>query len=340
MRSAFLMVGLAACSSSAPSSSLSPPPPPSIAQFLPATTTSVAAWRPTDIPVLSFLDSANPEMFECWRALEEKLVVGYQVFSRPGASFTILEGDLPRSDVENCVGEALLYNQLSTGEVHRDGDLTVVETKLGTVYAAWRGRYVVVGSRNDVTTALAATALPVWTEASAELPGKDGFARTAGVAIGTDLMFAGLLGVATTRWKIVIELPSRGWPAKKMIKSGADALERFGEEQARIAERKKQGLPPEEPAAAPTPPPRDPVFGGSVEIRYATAADATRAGQALAQGKFAFELEQNLAAALSRLPQSITGSTLIIHFDQAKFAGVELEKLQAWMARMQAATAR
>ena len=60
----------------------------------------------------------------------------------------------------------------------------------------------------------------------------------------------------------------------------------------------------------------------------------------MAQGKFAFELEENLAAALSRLPQSVTGSMLVIRFDQTKFAGVELEKLQAWMARMQAATAR
>lgn len=337
MRSALLILSLVACSSSSLPPSAAPSA--SIAQFVPVGTTSVAAWRPTDFPQLAFFDRANQETFVCWRGLEERLAVGYQVFIAPGSSFSILEGDLPRNEVEKCVDDVLLYNQLSTNDVHRDGELTVFETTFGTVYAAWRGRYIVFGARDAVTKALSATASPTWVEAVAELPGKDGFSSSAVVAIGTDRMFANLLGVPTIRWKLVMELPAQGWPARELIKDGADALEKFGEEQARIARRKEQGLSPTEPAVAPQPAPRDPVFAGRVELRYATADEATRAGHALAQGAFAFELEENLATSLARLPQLVSRATLVIRFDQKSFAGVELEKLQAWIARVQAAAA-
>lgn len=177
----------------------------SIAPFVPETTTSVAAWRPTEFPHITLLDRA-PDMLVCWRRLEEKLAVAYQVFWAPGTSFTILEGDLPRGELEKCVGEVLMYNQLSTADVHRDGELTVFATKLATVYAAWRGPYVILGSREAVTKALAGNPASTWGDAITELPGKDGFATTALVAIATDRTFANLLGVPTTRWKIIMEL--------------------------------------------------------------------------------------------------------------------------------------
>src|SRR5262245_41213892 len=149
MRSALLILSFVACSSSSvpPSAARSA----SIAQFVPVGTTSIAAWRPTEFPQLALIDRMTQEMFVCWRRLEERLVVGYQVFMAPGSSFSILEGDLPRNEVEKCVDDVLIDNNLSTNDVHRDGELSVFETKFGTVYAAWRGQYIVLGSRDAVT---------------------------------------------------------------------------------------------------------------------------------------------------------------------------------------------
>jgi hypothetical protein len=329
VRALLLTVALVACS--ARSTETTPAPRPSLAQFVPTDATAVSAWRPTVFPVLFMLDDVNPEMLTCWRGLEDRIVAAYQVFTPPGSSFAVLEGDLPRVEVEKCVDDSLFFQKLSTSEAHhRDGELTVFETTLGAIYTAWRGRFVVVGSHDGVTHALAATASRAWSEAVAELPRT--FATTSFVAIGVDRTYAVVLGVPTTRWKLTVESVVQPWPVHELVKSGADLLERFGDEQERIA----AGLPPT-PASSP-PPPRDPAFVGRLELRYATPGDATRAGQALAKRAFGFALEDNLAAALARLPQSIDGATLAVRFDQTSFPGVELSKLQAWIARAQAAS--
>jgi hypothetical protein len=46
-------------------------------------------------------------------------------------------------------------------------------------------------------------------------------------------------------------------------------------------------------------------------------------------------MEANLAAALARLPQRVTNTTLVLRFDQASFPGLEVEALQAWAASLQ-----
>ncbi len=327
MRALSLLIVFAACSK---------PKPPTIAQLIVEDATAISAWRPTDFAVLTMLDTP-PEMLECWRALEQKLQIAYQVFVPSGSSYVILDGDLPRQRVESCASEALLYSNLLAGDISHDGDLTVVPTRAGTVYVTWRGRRVVLGRRSDVLHAVAPReSAPPWLRAE-DLPEQTALATTAFVAVSADATFGNLLGVPTTRWKLVMESPRKPWAERRLVKDGADALDQFAEEQMRIAERKAKGLPVEEPARSPAAETRPAWFRGHLELTYPQPADANRAAAALAKGAFAIPLEANLASALAKLPQTISGATLVVRFDQTSFPGVELDKLQAWGASLQPA---
>lgn len=336
-----LMVLLAACSSSAPAKeplSGSATPHSSVADFVPSDAQSFIAWRPPEFPYLSIADS-SPDMFACWRALEERITGAYQIVTSPKHSLAVLEGDLPREQVERCVERAYLYSRIATGELRRDGELSALDTKLGTVYAAWRGHAIVFGNRESVMAALSAVPTAQWREAIASLPPTGMTSPTTFAAVSFDRTFGGLLGVPTTSWRLTMDHAPAPWPARNLISDdgAGDALERFGEEQEALARRKAAGLPPLD-AGVPEPKPA-PVFSGRIELRYANGGDAATAAAALAKGAFAFPLEENLAAALSHLPRSLTGSTLVVTFDQTSFANLELDKLQAWLAKAQAAAA-
>lgn len=322
MRVALLLLGLAACSKATHM--------PAIGQLVVEDATALATWRPTEFPYFAFLD-ADPDMLTCWRALEKKLAVAYQVYV-PSGSYVILVGDLPRAKVESCVNEALLFSRMLDDDLGHDGELSVAKTPAGTVYAGWQDRRIVLGRRTDVQRALAArSSAPAWLQAEG-VPTAAEVAKTGFVAVSADAVLANLLGVPTKRWKLVLESPPRDWPERHLLEDGGDALEQFGREQMRLAKRKEMGLPPDDPAPAET---RAPTFHGLVEITYSTTDDAKRAAAALAKGAFAIPMEANLGAALARLPQTIDGETLVIRFDQASFPGVELEKLQAWAASLQ-----
>lgn len=299
-----------------------------------AEATSLVAWRPTDFPVLAMLDHA-PTMFRCWRELEARVVVAYQVYV-PGGSYVELVGDLPRTKVAPCVEEMLTDARLLADDIAADGELAVVATKLGTVYAAWRDHTIVVGRRDDVRRALAATELPAWLRAD-DLPTAVTFATTAMLASGTDPTFGNLIGVPTTRWHLVLSHAAAPWPARELVDGGTDALERFGEEQARLAREKDAararalaGLPPLD--APPPPPP--PQFTGELALTFATEAAAARAADAFSHARFAIPVEPTLANDLAALPRTVAATTLAVRFDQDAFPGVTLEALQQWLAQL------
>jgi hypothetical protein len=309
--------------------------------LVPDDATSVSAWRPKDLTILSIID-AQPEMYRCWRDLEQKIEVAYQVFTADKSSFVILAGDLPRAQVQPCAEEALAYSRVLTDDFRDEGGQLVAQTALGLAHAGWRDRFVVIGRPADVTRALASqTPSKVWATAIDELPGKDALATTAFAAISHDLMFTGLVGVPTTRWAMVFDSPTREWPPKSFIENGQSPLDKFAQEQERRAERKAQGLPPEPPDAAEPPEPkrRVPTFRGRIELHYASSADAKRAAEIFTKHAFPFKLETNLELALSKLPQKLADTKLTIEFTQDSFPGVELDKLQAWLASAQAAVA-
>jgi len=307
------------------------PAPPAIGGLVLADATTVSAWRPTEFPFLTTIEGTVTDLFRCWRELEEKVEIAYQVFAPPGGSYVILVGDLPRQRVEACAEEMLLDNRVLEDELRHDGELTIATTGLGEVYAAWRDRYVVLGTRDHVVRALARSGSPAWLSRDA-IPDTAALATTAFVVVSRDPVFANVLGVPTTGWRLVAESPRTPWPERKLVENAADALARFGEEQAQLAERDAQGAPPEEAPASPTPPVPGAV-GARVELRFASTDDARRAAQVLETGAFAVPLEPSLAAALAKLPRSISGSTLLVRVDRDSFAGVDMDVLEAWFAQ-------
>jgi hypothetical protein len=313
----------------------------SIAQFVPSNAAGVIASNPRVFIPLLHLDLAIKEMNECWRSIEDKIGVAYQVFFRsPDRSFVVLEGELLRTGVEQCVLSTLLYNRLLEDEegLVRDGELTVVKTVLGTVYAGWRGSFVVIGGKQDVTQALIAGEAREWREPLAEVPseGRLGFS-----VVSFEPQFSVLLGGSSRRWKVAAEIAPMWWEPRDLVKEGEDSLSLFAKEEAKRVERRRQGLPYEPPAVAspeptaPAAPVREVKFSGRVEILYATAAEAAAAGRTLAKGDFPIDFGAHFAAALAKLPQSIAGSTLVVRFDQTQLAGIKLADLQAWAARFQ-----
>ena len=249
----------------------------------------------------------------------------------PPSSYAIIAGDLPREQVEACAGEQLAVNGLLDRDLTRDGELTVVPTTAGTVYAAWRGDHVVLGRRDDVVRATATGATsPAWLRAADVPTDASSFAM---VAISTDQVFGAIIGVPTKRWKLTMDAPSKGWPERDLTTDAGDSLARFARDEAR---RKRGEAQATQDAPPPPPPPAPaPAFTGQLELEYATPAEATRAGETMTTAAFPMPLEENLAAALAKLSQQVTGATLTLRFDQSSFPGVELAKLQAWLVGMQ-----
>jgi len=256
----------------------------------------------------------------CWPALEQKIEAAYQVFIPPADSFTVLVGDLPRADTEQCTADYLLFH-LFAGEdsVTHEGELTVVDTKVGKVYAGWRGRLVVIGAREVVMRALASRSTPpAWRDRLAALPRN---ASLGMVAVGVDPVFGRILDVRTIHWKLVLDSPAQPWPERVIYKNALDAMERATQ----------AGGPPS------APPRSKPLgrFRGTLELHYTSAHDAERAATAIAERRFGFPLEEHLGAALARLHRTLAATSLTLTFDQDSFADVRLEELTAWLARAQ-----
>ncbi|MCE9574118.1 MAG: hypothetical protein K8W52_13310 [Deltaproteobacteria bacterium] len=207
--------------------------------------------------------------------------------------------------------------------------MTIVPTRWGSVYAAWRGRFVVIGGRDEVAHALTAEASPAWRAALGDLPDREGVVRRRFVAISTDPTFANLLKVRVAQWKLELDGPPSPWPERDLLAAGEGGLHAFGKREVERKRRQEAGLPPDEARAAD----RVEPLAGRVELRYASAEEATRAGQALATAAFGGDLEASLAAALARLPQSVVGTTLVIRFDRSNFSAVDGATLSAWVAR-------
>ncbi|CAN5736176.1 hypothetical protein BH11MYX2_BH11MYX2_34620 [soil metagenome] len=190
--------------------------------------------------------------------------------------------------------------------------MIAVIAALGVVHVGWRDRFVVIGRAADVTRALASTTpSTAWTNEIAELPGADALTTTAFAAVGHDPIFAGIVSIRPTRWSLTLDYPPNDWP-KKTIYADAnaadkgDALEAYGRQHARIAES--------------TAAKHDPTFRGRITFHYGSPAEAT--------------------LALSKLPRTLAGDALTLEFTQDSFLGVELEKLQEWLERVQAAAAK
>lgn len=218
----------------------------------------------------------------CWSSLEHRVKAGYQV-SLPVSSYFLLEGELPQAEVEDCVRSAT--NRLVTPA--HEGDLVAFSTPSGTVYAAWRGAYVVLGNRDQVTAA-------VRVHDPAVVAGWRAHVAEPGAApvwmLRTDASFADLLGAPTTSYQLVIdklEGPPRSELAGRFVVTYASAPD------AETGERYM----------------RDWIGRGRFPRKIAGPADAVA-------------LYDQLATALQRARMTRKGNVLELAFDTSTFGGM------------------
>jgi hypothetical protein len=148
MRRLLVLALVTACSSSS-----SKPPTAAVEDVIGASVTNVSRFAPAMFFPLLYLKELPREPAPCWDALEKKLVAGYQLHLnvRPFKSYFIVEGDLPKDDVAACVPKTFG----APISVSRDGDLVVFDMMGTKAYAGWRGKFIVLGTKQEVTDALA-----------------------------------------------------------------------------------------------------------------------------------------------------------------------------------------
>jgi len=152
MRSLLLVVALVACSSS------TKPKPPAldIEQLITSDTIGVFRQPGDQMFVLRYTDQlivglAGGTAPPCWTELTKKVKAGYQLsLAAEGGAYFVVEGDLPPAEVIACVKLATKDDIVGKQE----GELYSFTSPAGTVYAAWRGRHVVIGTRAQVEAAL------------------------------------------------------------------------------------------------------------------------------------------------------------------------------------------
>jgi hypothetical protein len=235
-----------------------------------------------DFPVVLYTHELvvdNGEIPPCWAKLEHAITAGYQI-SLPVSSYFILEGELAKAEVEACVPSA------TRGMVKGDGgrDVVAFEGPAGTVYAAWRGRYVVLGNREQVdhaTQAHAPDAVAHWR----------GVLSTPGAAttwvLRTDDAFADLLGAPTTSYLLVIDKLE---PPPASFLSGRFVVHYASAQDVATGERHL----------------KDWIARGQFPRRIAGPAEAVA-------------LFDRLAAALQRARITLDGTVLTLSFDSTMF---------------------
>jgi hypothetical protein len=141
------------------SSSLSAPSRAEVAleDLVSADANGLTRMSPEMFFILQEVDKLADSSERCWSQLKSKLLAGYQVMLPSDASpsqrdaYFIAEGALPREEVESCARRAFERAAL---EIHPAGELVAFSSWAPTVYAAWRGRFLLLGSQRQLLDAL------------------------------------------------------------------------------------------------------------------------------------------------------------------------------------------
>lgn len=136
----------------------------------------------------------------CGLTLQQKLGATYHlnvpnVDGRGMNQYYILEG-LEQDEVLRCMASAM-----KDVRVVREGELLAISKSDGsTIYAAWKGPFVVVGARDLVNGALHSSPVPRWHDMLA------GVAPNVPIWWGSsDGVFTSLFGVSTVHYEVAIE---------------------------------------------------------------------------------------------------------------------------------------
>ena len=162
--------------------------------------TGVLRGTAQDFPLIAFFSSLLPSPPPCWTRLHAAIKAGYQLELPDGSSYFVIEGALPRSEVESCARGLQGVLPIS---IEPQGELVVFDAgQLGTAYVAWRGAVVIAGTSAQVTKAAVANGAGptrTWRERLATLPpGPLAMWRS-------DPLLATILGVPTTSYVFAFE---------------------------------------------------------------------------------------------------------------------------------------
>lgn len=147
-------------------------------------------------PVLAIAKQLTDPAQNCWPELLKKVTATYQVLL-DGTSYFIAEGAIPREDLERCIPVTFLANP----KVKDDNGMLAVESPVGSVFGAWRGNYLVFGTRDQVVDAVAehdATWIAKWDKLLPKQPVEMGMASI-------DLRYAGMMGDDVTDWNLTLD---------------------------------------------------------------------------------------------------------------------------------------
>ncbi len=181
---------LAACGSKKPE------PPATLANLISPETMSVMRTSIDNFPILGVTRTLIDPAQSCWPELVKKVTSAYQILL-DGSSYFIVEGDVPRADLEKCIPVTFL----ASPKVRDDDGMLAVESQVGTAYAAWRGNFVVFGSRDQVVAAVAQHDAALVAKWEKLLPTKAAMMA----AVSIDLRYSNLMGPGVADWSLSLD---------------------------------------------------------------------------------------------------------------------------------------
>jgi hypothetical protein len=164
MRLPALLAGITfavvACSKSSTAPTKTAAPALRIEQLVSTDTISVFRQPPDMFFVLSYVNELMTGLggpsgaAPCWTALTKKVGAGYQLSQeQPTNAYFVaqIDGPMPTpAEVMACMKTATSGSMVGKQE----GDLYVLTTPAGTVYAAWRAPFIIMGNKQQVEGAL------------------------------------------------------------------------------------------------------------------------------------------------------------------------------------------
>jgi hypothetical protein len=149
--------------------------------------------------MISMLSSSSPA---CWLKLASTIKVEYGLEVAGAGNYFIVEGDLPKAEVEKCVGSVLATTTLPVHFDH-DGEFATFDAGDGKIaYVGWRGPYVIIGSKGKVMDAITGSTKEhhrTWQDRIASLP-------TAPMVIWrNDQLIQRLFGVQSVEYQVVMD---------------------------------------------------------------------------------------------------------------------------------------
>ena len=199
------LVVLAACGKSAPSGPGATTSQQRIARHVPDVVATVTQYTGMD-PTIAMVAGFGAAQAPCWSALVAKVKGSYafQDASRE-LSVIILEGDLPRAEVEQCLPEALKSSPFPI-TIEKDGENAVfVAGEMGKVYATWRDGFLFASTKEGIEAVMTGPrSKEPWPQRLARLP------KAQMISASIDPVVGKLFGFSSPGYDLVVDDMEKG----------------------------------------------------------------------------------------------------------------------------------